>query len=75
MVGKSRSICPEYWKIEKTGMPYRYIIQYSYDEKEWYALRDSIKDYPLYFKGFKSAKSHLDKIIKLNSSDSLKKWV
>lgn len=75
MTNPITSTAPEYWKIERTNFPCRYIIQYSYDEKEWNTLQDEVKNYPLYFRDFESSKSYLHRIIELNSSDALRKWV
>lgn len=74
MTDSTKSIAPEHWRIERTIFPRRYIIQYSYDGKEWVTFQDDIKNYPLYFKDFKSAKSHLDTIITLNFTPTIRSY-
>lgn len=69
------NIAPEHWRIEKVNFPVRWVIQYSFDGKDWNMLHDDFNAYPVYFKDFESAKSHLHKIITLNSSDVLRKWI
>lgn len=75
MTKSTDSIVPEHWRIKRTNFPHRYIIQYSYDEKEWSTLQDAVKNYPLYFKNFMSAKSHLDSIIDINFTPVLREWI